>query len=112
MTRSISSNEAKQKWGAMISAASNGDDVIVEVHGKPKTVMISFEEYQQLREVREQQRRVELVKRFDALQRRLEGRNQDLTEAQVEEIAVRAGREINAAVADKRRASDEHDPSQ
>lgn len=111
MTKTVSSNEAKQKWGAMISAASNGDDVIVEVHGKPRTVMISFEDYQQVQELREKQRRAELLKRFDALQRRLEGKNRDLSEEQVEEIAIRAGREINAAVAERRRASVERGSS-
>lgn len=112
MTMTVSSNEAKQRWGSMISAASNGDDVVVEVHGKPKTVMISFEEYQRVQEVREQQQRAEVLQRFDALQRRLEGRNQDLTEAEVTAISVRAGREINAAAAERRRASGERDHSQ
>lgn len=96
----------------MITAASNGDDVIVEVHGKPKTVMISFEEYQQVQEVREQQRRTEAVERLKALQRRQAERNSDLSEEEIEEIALRAGREINAAVAKTWRASMEAKRSQ
>src|SRR5665811_2072572 len=43
--RTISSNEAKQHWGAMMKAASEGEAVIVESHGKPKAVVISPEEF-------------------------------------------------------------------
>lgn len=101
MTMTVSSNEAKQRWGLMINAASNGDDVIVEVHGKPKTVMISFGEYQQVQEMREQQRRVEAVERLKALQRRQAERNKDLSEEEVHELADRFSKEfINDLVAE------------
>lgn len=101
MTMTLSSNEAKQHWGSMISAASNGDDVIVEVHGKPKTVMISFEEYQQVQEMREQQQRTEAVERLKALQRRQAERNKDLSEVEVHELADRFSKEfINDLVAE------------
>lgn len=101
-TRTVSSNDAKQHWGSMMQAASDGEAVIVESHGRPKAVVISPEAFEQLQDARERQRRAELLRRFDTLQRRLEGRNQDLSDEQVEEIAVRIGREVNAAVADRR----------
>lgn len=112
MNKTISSTDAKLDWNAIISAASSGDDVIVEVHGRPKTVMISFEAYQQVQVVREQQRRTKAVERLTALQRRQAERNSDLTEDEIEEIAICVGREVNAAVAKKWRASLEAKRSQ
>ena len=102
-TRTVSSNEAKQHWGAMLKAASSGEAVIVESHGKPKAVVISpeaFEEYQQAREQQRREEALEWLRRFEERQRE---RNKNLTPEQVEEIAIRAGREINAAAAKKQR---------
>lgn len=96
-TRTVSSNEAKQHWGAMMKAASEGEDVIVEWHGKPKAVVISPEAFEELREARERQRREEAIR----LLNEIESTYDDLTEEEVEGIAVQAGREINRAVAER-----------
>lgn len=96
-TRTVSSNEAKQHWGAMLKAASEGEDVIVESHGKPKAVVISPEAFEELREARERQRREEAIR----LLNEIESTYDDLTEEEVEGIAVQAGREINRAVAER-----------
>lgn len=103
-TRTVSSNDAKQHWGAMIKAANSGEAVIVESHGKPKAVVISPEAFEEYQTARENQRRAELVKQLEELQLRQAERNKDLTDEQVEEIAVRVGREINRAVAERHRA--------
>lgn len=103
MTKTISATDAKLDWNAIISAAGNGDDVIVEVQGKPRTVMISFEEYQKVQEVREQHQhqRTEAVERLKALQRRQAERNKDLSEEEVHELADRFSKEfINDLVAE------------
>jgi prevent-host-death family protein len=104
-TRTVSSNEAKQHWGAMMKAASEGEDVIVESHGKPKAVVISAEAYEQLQGAREHSRRQAMLDWLQAFEARQRERNKDLTPEQVEEIAIRAGREINAAVAERARDS-------
>jgi prevent-host-death family protein len=94
MTRTISSNEAKQRWGAVISAVSDeGDEVIVESHGKPKVAVISYAEFERFRALREQQRRAELMERLGALEARQMARNAELTDEQVEELANRAAHE-------------------
>lgn len=103
-TRTVSSNDAKQHWGAMIKAANSGEAVIVESHGKPKAVVISPEAFEEYQTALENQRRAELVKQLEELQLRQAERNKDLTDEQVEEIAVRVGREINRAVAERHRA--------
>jgi prevent-host-death family protein len=100
-TRTVSSNEAKQHWGAMMKAASEGEAVIVESHGQPKAVVISPEAFEELRQARERQRREEAMRLLQEIEASYDGRNDDLTEEQVEEIAVRAGREINRSVAER-----------
>lgn len=104
----ISSTAARQDWDAMISAASNGDNVIIEVGGKPKAVVISPETYAELQQARKQQRREQAMQMLREIEARYDGRNDDLTEAEIEEIAVRAGREINRAVADRARNGARH----
>jgi prevent-host-death family protein len=40
MSRAISSNEAKQRWGSVLSAVvEDGDEIVVESHGKPKAFL-------------------------------------------------------------------------
>jgi prevent-host-death family protein len=101
--RTISSNEAKQHWGAMMKAASSGEAVIVESHGKPRAVVISPEAFEELRQARERQRREEAMRLLREIEASYDGRNDDLTAEQVEELAVREGREINRALAKRLR---------
>lgn len=111
-TRTVSSNEAKQHWGAMLRAASSGEAVIVESHGKPKAVVFSpeaFEEYQQAREQLQREEALEWLRGFEERQRE---RNKDLTPEQVGRVAIRAGREINAAAAKKQRERVERNRTQ
>jgi prevent-host-death family protein len=106
-TRIISSNEAKQRWGAVISAVSEqGDQVVVESHGKPKVAVISYAEFEEFRELKEKRRREDLLRRFDALTDRLERHATDLTREDADDLAIRAGREINAELAAKQRRTD------
>lgn len=94
-TRTISSNDAKQNWGSVIGSVSAGEDeVIVESHGKPKVVVISFEEYKSVQELREKQRRADLLARFRNLSERIGQRNEDLSEERIEELADRFSHEF------------------
>ncbi len=93
-TRTVSSNEAKQHWGAMMKAVTEGEDVIVESHGKPKAVVISPEAFEELRRARERQRREEAIKWLEDFEASYDGRNDDLTQEQIDELANRAAHEI------------------
>lgn len=93
-TRTVSSNEAKQHWGAMMKAASEGEAVIVESHGKPKAVVISPEAFEELREAREQQRREEAIMWLEDFEKRQMDRNSDLTQEEADALADRAAHEI------------------
>ena len=107
--KTMSSNEAKQKWGSVMSAVESPDDaVIVESHGKPKVAVISFERFEKLRELEEGERRARALHLLREIEARYGGRNDDLSEDEITEIAVRAGREINRAAAERQRKRVEH----
>ena len=103
--KTMSSNEAKQRWGDVMRTVAAADNaVIVESHGKPKAVVISIERFEKLRELEAQAERDAALRWLREFEASYDGRNDDLTEEQIEELAVRAGREINRAAADRQRA--------
>ncbi len=88
MPKAISSNEAKQRWGSLLGYVSDqGDEVIVESHGKPKAVVISIAAYEEFQSLRDRQRRADALERLRGLHERLATRNQDAT-AEEEEGAI------------------------
>ena len=94
MIRSISSNDAKQRWGSLMSAVSeDGDEVIIALHGRPKVAVISHEEFQAFTALREKARREEALAWLRAVEQRQAGRNADLTEEEIEALADRATHE-------------------
>lgn len=97
--KTMSSNDAKQHWGSVMNAASSPDDaVIVESHGKPKVAVISYDRFEKLQELEEQARRAWALEQLRQLEEQFRDRNNDLTDEQIEELAVKVGREINQAV--------------
>lgn len=102
--KTMSSNEAKQRWGSVMSTVKVPEDaVVVESHGKPKAAVISFERFEKLRELEKQAERERALRWLREFEAAYDGRNDDLTEEQIEELAVRAGREINRAAAERQR---------
>lgn len=83
MPRTVSASEAKRKFGEISDWATDAqDDVIVESHGQPKVVIISFEEYQHVLDRRERARREAALEELKAIRARVRARNQDLTTEQ------------------------------
>ena len=88
MPRTVSASEAKNRLGSIIGwVVTNDDEVIVESHGELTVVVISFDEYQKLKEMREQARRHEALARLEKLRERVQARNTDLTDEEADAIA-------------------------
>lgn len=89
-TRTVSATEAKSRLGAYLKMASeDGDAVIVENHREPSAVIISFEEYQRLRNAQttlDRQRRLAELDRIIEIQAQ---RNRDLTEETADALIQR-----------------------
>ncbi len=86
--KTVSATEAKNRLGTFIGeVARGGDDVVIENHGKPTAVLISYEVYRDLREVQDRQRRREAMDALWRLRDEVQARNQDLTEEEADAIA-------------------------
>lgn len=93
--KTVSSNDAKQHWGAMMSGISSPDDaVIVESHGKPNVAVISYTRFEKMLELEERARRAWVLEQLRQLEERIGDRNRDLTDEQIEELADRFSREF------------------
>jgi prevent-host-death family protein len=95
MPRTISASEAKTQFGAIMDwTAETRDDVIIESHGQPKAVIISFEAYQDVLHLREEARRQSALQRLRALRDQVRARNPDVDEAQADTLASRFSQEM------------------
>lgn len=94
MPRTVSATEAKNRLGAIVEyAVKNPDGVIIESRGKPRAVILSFEEYQKVKKAQEQMRRQEALAKLRALAEEVRKRNQDLSAEQADELADQIVRE-------------------
>jgi len=94
MPRTVSATKAKVRFGEMVDwAVEHDDDVIVESHGKPKAVIISYKEYQRV-QIRREQEWTELSKeQLRILRKRIARQNQDLSREEADAIAHDVSRE-------------------
>jgi prevent-host-death family protein len=95
MPKSISASEAKTRFGAIVEwALESNDDVIVESHGKPRVVIMSFTEYQKVLNLREMAQRREALAELECLRESVRARNPDLDEAGAAALADRFSRDV------------------
>jgi prevent-host-death family protein len=98
--RAVSTTEAKNQLSAMIGWVEDSDDeVIVEHHGQPRAVIMSFAEYQRVQALRDRQRREQALAEVRALRAEVRARNQDLTDDEAMALADRFVREVVADMA-------------
>lgn len=102
MARAVSTVEAKNTLTALIAwAREHRDAVVVENHGKPSAVILSYDEYERLRVLQERQRRQEAVERLRRLRDEVRARNGDLTDEGAEAIAEQFSRDVMRGLLDK-----------
>lgn len=95
MPKAVSANEAKNRLGSLLGYVSDqGDEVIVESHGKPKAVIMSIPAYEEVQALREQKRRTEALDELRALRAEVRARNQSLTEDDATALADRVSHEL------------------
>lgn len=95
MPKAVSANEAKNRLGSLLGYVSEqGDEVIVESHGKPKAVIMSIAAYEEVQALREQKRRAEALSQLRALRADVRTRNQDLTEEHATALADRFSHDL------------------
>ena len=97
----VSTSEAKNQLSDLIRKTALGEEVVVERRGKPVAVILSYQEYTELRELREQARRQQVLDKLRALSREIQQRNNDLTEAEVEALADELSNEAVEGLMDR-----------
>ncbi len=93
MVKTVSATEAKARLGALLSQAAQKETIIIAMRGKPKAVILSFEEYTRMKRLEEEARRRERLARLEALGKKIRSRGVELTEEEAEELAERFSRE-------------------
>lgn len=97
MPKTVSVSEAKNRLSAVMQwAVDNDDEVIVESRGEPKAVILPYEEYETFLALREGARRREALQQLEALAARLQGQNEELSEADAAALADATTRETLA----------------
>ncbi len=95
MPRTVSATEAKNRLGALIEwIRQHRDEVIVESRGEPAVVIMSADEYEAVKALREQARRREALEQLRELRARAQARNADLAPAEADALAERFSREL------------------
>ncbi len=68
MPRTISSSEAQNNFAAIVQwAEDNQDNIVVERHGKPKAVIVSYDVYRELTASYERDRKQQALSELRAL---------------------------------------------
>lgn len=99
VTRTVSATEAKNRLGAYLKLATeDGEAVIVENRREPSAVIISFEEYQRLRDAEVLLARQRRLEALNGIMKRQAELNSDLTEEAAEALVQRALDEDRAAL--------------
>ena len=93
MQERISATDAKQRFGYVLKQVEKGDVVVVS-RGRPKAVILSYEEYQKLQELREKYRRQEALERLEKLAERVQSRNESMNSEEAESVSDRFTREV------------------
>lgn len=94
MPRTVSASEAKNRLGSLMQwAIKNRDEVVIESRGEPTAVIMPYREYETVTELRERDRRARALAQLEELRKRVQARNQDLTEEAATELADRVTRE-------------------
>ena len=94
MNKTISVSEAKNQLSAMLDwAVENQAEVIISSHGQPKAVILSYDEYETMVELREKTRRRLALQQMQALAATIQERNQDLSAEEADQIADEISRD-------------------
>lgn len=95
MSMTVSANDAKNRFGSLLAHVNDagGGDVIVERHGHPRAVLISYAAYEEVQSLRQDKRRAAAREMLRQIQAQAEILNHDLTE----EESIALAEEISQA---------------
>ena len=98
MTKTVSMSEAGERLLELLESVARGDEVILERQGETEFVILRASVFDELREAH---RRWEAFERLESVRQRVRARNQDLTDAQAEELTHRAAHDAIDSLAER-----------
>jgi prevent-host-death family protein len=100
MDRTVTATEAKAKLSELMRwAVESGAGVVVESHGTPQVVLVSYAEYEALQVLKERARREAALDQLRELAAEVQAQNQDLSADEAARLADEITREAIAALA-------------
>lgn len=97
--KTVSATEAKNRLGALIGDVAGGDeDIIIENHGSPRAVLISYTHYRALLDAKDKQRRREAMDALRQLREEVRAQNQDLDEEAADRLIEEIRSETHARI--------------
>jgi prevent-host-death family protein len=95
MTRTVTATEAKNRLGALLRAVSEeGDTVIIENRRERAAILVPVADYEELQELRKEQKRREGIKALERIAAIQSERNKDLSEEEAQALVDRAIKDI------------------
>jgi prevent-host-death family protein len=77
----VSITEAKSRFGSMLAwADKSNNEIVIRLYGEHKGVVISYEEYKKVQELRERERRRKIWEELEALRCKVSARFADVPE--------------------------------
>ena len=88
MPKTVTTSEANNTLGSLVGwVVENEDEVIVESQGEPRAVIMSFDAYEELRVLKEQQRRQAALEQLRQIRDRVQARHPNI-ESEEEAMAL------------------------
>lgn len=85
---SVSATEAKSRFGSILAwVTKNNSEVVIRVYGEPKGVVMFYEEYKKVQELRERERRRKIWEELEALRCNVSARFADVPEEERYQMA-------------------------
>lgn len=105
MLRKLSATEAKTNLGAILDwVQSDQDGVVIERHGRPEAVVISYERYEILESLLRKERAEKTWRELERKAAAARERNRDLSDEAVETLADEISRETISRLIAERKA--------
>lgn len=88
MPKTVSSSEAKSRFGELVKwTTENQDKVIVKLYGEPAAVIMSYGEYKEVEQLRKREVKRKALEALDALRQAARRQNPDLTAEEAYRLA-------------------------
>lgn len=95
--KTVSATEAKNRLAALVGEVAQGsEDVVIENHGQPRAVLISYELYTELLEARAQQKRRTAMDALWQLRAEIQSQIQDVEGDSLFELLMEELDEVRA----------------